>query len=181
MVLVGKIVAFVGQVLIVVSSSVTSRKRTLAIQSAGMLTLAVANVFLGGFAGVVNNVISVVRNILFVYGKNSRIVVACLVAAYIGVTLVVESIVGFPEMFWMLPLVINVTFTLLGHLDGWQFKIMNGSLFILWLVYDLSVANYVSAPFDIANVAANYLAAYRIRRSLPDEAPESSQSDSADQ
>ena len=115
-------------------------------------------------AGLVANAISVVRNILFVYEKNSRAVVAGLVAAYVVVTLAVESMLGFPEMFWMLPLVINVAFTLLGHLQGWRFKLMNGSLFILWLLYDVSVANYVSAPFDIANIIANGLAVYRIRR-----------------
>ena len=166
---VGNAIALVGQVLIVVSSSVKSRKQTLAIQSGGMFALAIANIFLGGFAGLVANAISVVRNILFVYGKNSRAVVACLVGAYIVVTLAVEVVAGFPDAFWLLPLVINVTFTLLGHLQGWVFKIMNGSLFVLWLAYDLSVSNFVSAPFDIANIFANGIAAYRIRRASADE------------
>ena len=161
--LIGNIFALLGQTSFVVASFNTSKTRTLVIQTIGFALMCLANFALLGIAGVVMNVISIVRNVLFTKEKATKPIVLGLILAYVVATVAIEAYVGFIDTLWLLPLISNVAYTALAFVPSWKFKLMNAFTFGCWLPYDLSLGNFVSTAFDVINVIANFVSVARIR------------------
>lgn len=150
--LIGNILAAIGESLFIASSASFSKKHTMIFQTAALVSIASANFILGGIGGAVLNLLGIIRNLLFLnektglsvrIGCSSMLIIATLAACYVT---------GFSDMWFWLPLIANVLYTLCGHLSRKKFKIMCAINFALWLPYDILIGNFVSAIADGTNI-----------------------------
>ena len=139
MIIIGNILALIASIFMVLAGLVKNRKKTIYIQSIQVFLFILSNAFLKGITGVINNIVSFIRNIL------------CYKDAFnfkIKITLI--SV---------------VTYTFFMDIkDLTKFKLLNIFATTLWLIYDIFILSYTSAIFDFMCIIANIITILKIKR-----------------
>ena len=150
--LIGNALCFAGSTIMTLIGFIKDRKRFLAAQC-GMNSIFIAgNLFLGGISGAVSNFVTMLRNIICLRYEITVPLKILFSALFIGLT----AAFGCNSIIMWLPVIGNCVFT--WYMDTENMVLLKliviGSQ-IMWGIYDLSIYNYATVPFDIAAVITN--------------------------
>ncbi len=153
-VLLGNGIATVGALLMVSTGFIKQRRNILIVQSAQFGVLGISNLILGGITGAVSNLLGILRNIYCLKCPLSSLLGWILLAVQGVLTFALNSM----GLIGWLPLVATavLTFTI-NSKDEVVLKaaIILGQL--CWMVYDLTIHNYVGLAFDVFTVFSNLI------------------------
>lgn len=151
-VLTGNIICFAASVIMTLMGLIKDKKKFLTAQCGMNGLFAVGNYILGGVSGAIVNVVSMIRNILCLkrkMGIGSRLV---FIAVQIGLTVAA----GCKDVIMWLPVIANCAFT--WYMFSENMVLLKTIVIIsqlLWTVFDFSISNFATVPFDIASVVTN--------------------------
>lgn len=160
--LLGNLSALAGCTIMVCTGLIKQKKHILATQCIQFLFMGLANLALGAHAGVVANVVSIARNLVFC--KVEATMVLKLLFTVLQIALTLEA--AMQNLYEWLPILGVVIFTFSLNLRSpVRFKLIIIFTMVLWLIYDLHHHNYVSALFDALTILSNFAGIWQIRKS----------------
>lgn len=164
--LVGNTIALVGSLLMVGIGFIRNKNKIVLAQSVMFGIMALANLVLGGFTGVLTNLVSALRNLWSYKFKYTLPVKLVVIAVQIALTLRINNL----GLIGWLPILSACAFTwFLDTKSDVGFKILIISTQIPWLIYDFYVMNYSSATFDVLATITNTIGLVTILRSRKSE------------
>ena len=157
----GNAVALVGSILMICIGFIRGKKKILAAQSVMFAIMALGNLILGGFTGVLTNAISIFRNL---WNFKLRYtwpvkVFFILIQAIIALRVNNLGLIG-----W-LPVIAAGAFTwFLDVKSDLELKILIATTQIPWLIYDIYILNISASIFDIMAIITNTISIVTILR-----------------
>lgn len=145
MFLIAQIFSAIGAVLLLISTFSDTKKKMLGIQIFDAASNTIADALLGGWSGVMLNIIGIVRNITTIKGdgKTNKALLSVLVFFTIVVTVMLN-----PSGF--LPLIAELEYTIVvSRCDLFKSKIALSLNLFLWLFYDILLQSYPVAIADL--------------------------------
>ena len=144
MFLIAQIFSAIGAVLLLISTFSDTKKKMLGIQIFDAASNTIAGALLGGWSGVMLNIIGIARNITTIKGdgKTNKALLSVLVFFTIVVTVMLN-----PSGF--LPLIAELEYTIVvSRCDLFKSKIALSLNLFLWLFYDILLRSYPVAIAD---------------------------------
>jgi hypothetical protein len=151
-VLIGNIIALAGAALMVAIGFIKTRKTILVTQCAMFGLMGTANIILGGMTGAVSSLVSIIRNVLCIRGPLSIPLKLTVIAIQILLSLKVNDL-GWIGWF---PIISACFYTwMIDVKDEIRLKEILIIAQSMWLIYDLTIMNYVGFTFDILTILSN--------------------------
>ena len=151
-VILANIIDFLAAILQVGSGSIKQKRKILVVQTIQILMQGVSMLLLGGITGTINNVLSCFRNYLCYKEKLNVYWKSFLIAASIGMTVIVNE-QGF---LGIIPAAVCTVFIIFMDVkDPVKFKLLVTLSFVPWMFYHFILRSYVGAIFDAATVITN--------------------------
>ena len=151
-VLIGNMICFAASIIMTLMGLIKDKKKFLAAQCGMNALFCVGNYVLGGISGSIVNIVTMIRNIFCLkrkMGPWSRIL-------FIAVQIALAAAAGCTGIVMWLPIVGNCVFTwFLDSEDMVLLKIILIASQGLWAVYDFSISNFATVPFDISAAVTN--------------------------
>ena len=139
---IANVIDFFAALIQVGSGSVKQKSKILVIQIVQLLMQAVSMLLLGGVTGAVSNVLSCYRNYLCYKEKLNAFWKAVLIAASIGMTVLLNE----QGLLGMLPAAVCTVYILLMDMkDPVKFKLLVTLSFVPWLFYHFALKAYALA------------------------------------
>ena len=161
MLLLGNTAAFIGCILMVAIGLVKKKEHILTAQCFQFAFMGLGNLALGATAGVISNMISIVRNLVFTRVRSTT----ALKIGFIAVQAVLTLITGGTALIEWLPVTAVVVYTwCLDIKSDVAFKLVILGTQVLWTVYDLHYKNYVAFTFDLLTMVSTVLGIFRIKK-----------------
>ena len=161
MLLLGNIAAFVGCVIMVCIGLVKKKEHILTYQCVQFAFMGLGNLALGAGAGLISNVVSILRNLVFARVKSTT----GLKLGFIVVQAALTLIIGGPAWIEWLPVIAVVVYTwFLDTKSDMAFKFLILGTQVLWLIYDFYYRNYVAFTFDILTMISTVIGMLRIKK-----------------
>jgi len=157
--LIGNAISMAGCLVMVFIGFLKKKNHILVAQCIQCLFMGVGNLVLGGISGFICNIVTILRNLVFLKYKNTLFL-----KIFFIVLQFVLSIGSFSAGFisW-LPLLAAALFTWCMDLKSdARFKICILCTQIMWLTYDFHFRNYVASAFDVATMISNCIGLYMI-------------------
>ncbi len=154
-------IVFVGCTLLVAAGASKSSVRTVVLQTIQLILSATANFLLGGYTGVVLNLVSIIRNGVVLKNKYTMPVRIGFVLLMIisGLLTNNRGILGYGIILG------NAVFTAcLGLKKEEILKLALAFCIMWWALYDFVNKNYVGTIFDIATFISSIVGYFRIRK-----------------
>lgn len=159
-VLIGNLFSLIGCSLMVLSGLIKEKKNILTVQCIQFTFMGLANLTLGAFSGLIANIISLARNVVFT--KRDTSFILKIIFILLQVILSIKK-----EMLWVdwLPVIACVTFTWIIDTPS-EITLKKVTLFCLicWVIYDFSYLNYVGFSFDLFSIASNIIGIWMIKK-----------------
>ena len=159
-ILIGNIVAMVSAIIMLIAGWVKKKKSILIVQILQMLTAGLSNWILGSAAGVINNLIGCLRNLLCYknkFGLFAKIVIG-LLATFFTIYFNDIGFIGY------LPLLSTLFYIVFINVeDVVKFKAIVTVTIALWLIHDAYIKSYVYALFDMGAILANLISIIQIK------------------
>ena len=160
-VLIGNIISLVGSFVMIAIGLLKKKNHILLAQCAQFSIMGVGQAILGGFSGVVSNIVSVMRNLICVKWAFTLPFKVVFIAIQIVMTAAVRpvGIIG-----W-LPAIAACLYT--WFLDLKNEKMLKVVLIItqlFWIVYDFSIRNYTALAFDVFTVISNCIGIIMLKK-----------------
>lgn len=144
MFLIAQIFSAIGAVLLLISTFSDTKKKMLGIQIFDAASNTIADALLGGWSGVMLNIIGIVRNITTIKGDGK--VNKALLSVLVFFTIVVTVMLN-PSGF--LPLIAELEYTIVvSRCDLFKSKVALSLNLFLWLFYDILLRSYPVAVAD---------------------------------
>lgn len=147
-IIIGNIVAAAGSASLFFSTIPKSKNGILKMQAAGNFFLLVSDLILKGYSGAIQEVVSLLRNIIILAGKNGRVISIIMIAAGI-----IPGVIFNNNGLWgMLPIFANFEFaciTLYPKSSETLLKVAIVISTMCWAVYCFVIKNYVSTFVNI--------------------------------
>lgn len=151
-VILANVIDFLAAILQVGSGSIKQKRKILVVQTIQILMQGVSMLLLGGITGTINNVLSCFRNYLCYKEKLNVYWKSFLIAASIGMTVIVNE-QGF---LGIIPAAVCTVFIIFMDVkDPVKFKLLVTLSFVPWMFYHFILQSYVGAIFDAATVITN--------------------------
>ena len=160
-ILLGNGIALFGAVLMAAIGLIKQRKHILAAQCVQFGIMGIANLILGGISGFVSALVSIIRNLICLKWELTTPIKIGVIAIQSALALSInqDGIIG------TLPGLSACIFTwFLDAKDEIKLKVVIIIAQVCWLIYDLSILNYVSFAFDIITILANLIGIVTITR-----------------
>ena len=159
--LIGNAISMIGCLIMVAIGFLKKNSHILIAQSVQCLFMGAGNLILGGVSGFICNIVTIIRNLVFLKFRNT----AALKIFFIALQLVL-SLNSFTAGFisW-LPLIAAALFTwYMDTKSPAKLKIVILCTQIMWLTYDLYYRNYVASAFDVMTFVSNVIGLYMVTR-----------------
>lgn len=153
-ILLGNGIALFGAVLMAAIGFIKQRKHILAAQCVQFGIMGIANLILGGISGFVSALVSITRNLICLKWELTMPIKIGIIAVQAALALSInqDGIIG------ILPgLSACICTWFLDIKDEIKLKVVIIIAQVCWLIYDLSILNYVSFAFDIITILANLI------------------------
>ena len=162
---IGNILGFIGSILMIYSGTLLEKKKILLIEIIQMSIFAFGNLLVGGYHGMLVNLLNICIDVLCYHGKLNLFTKSGLT---IGMLLLQINMMdtSFLGTAVILVAVINLWFMNTKNLAF--FKSLSIIAMVIWLFYDLSVGLYTSVAFDFATILVNLTSIYRLRKLTKD-------------
>lgn len=160
--LIANIISFAGCILLVCIGLIKTKKNILIAQNIMFVVMSIAYLLLGGFAAVVSNMISMVRNLVCLKWDLNWPLKIIFIALQGAFTLLTnqQGLIG-----W-LPFVAAAGYTIFLDLnDEVQLKLVLIVTQACWILFDFSVHNYSAFAFDIFTVISTIVGIFMILKS----------------
>ena len=161
--IIGNILTFIGSVLMMLLG-LTKNKKTFLLTQMGMnVFFAAGFICIGGVSGAVVNFVTMTRNAVCLKLRFNKALKVVFIGLQAGITLLFWLLDAPAEFGWMtvifwLPVIANCAFTWFMDSPNMIFiKALCIGTQILWGIYDFTVKNYSTVPFDIATVITNII------------------------
>ena len=151
-VVIANVIDFLAAILQVGSGSIKQKRKILVVQTIQILMQGVSMLLLGGITGTINNVLSCFRNYLCYKEKLNVYWKSFLIAASIGMTVIVNE-QGFLGIIHAAVCTVFIIF--MDVKDPVKFKLLVTLSFVPWMFYHFILQSYVGAIFDAATVITN--------------------------
>ena len=158
---IGNAISMIGCLIMVAIGFLKRKQHILIAQSVQCLFMGAGNLTLGGVSGFVCNIVTIIRNLVFV----KHPVTAGLKIFFIGLQLLLS--LGSLNSNWItwLPLLSAALFTwFLDTASAAKLKIVILGTQVMWLIYDLYYRNYVAAAFDVMTMVSNVIGFFMVRK-----------------
>ena len=151
-IIIGNVISFAGAMLMVAIGLLKTRKSILLTQCAMFGLMGASNIILGGLTGAVSSLVSIIRNLFCLKGPLSVqfklfiIIVQVLLSARVN------------TLGWIgwLPIISACFYTwMIDVKDETMLKTVLIIAQSMWLIYDLTIRNYVAFTFDIFTILSN--------------------------
>ena len=146
--------------LIMVGIGLLKKKHQILIaQSVQCLFMGVGNLVPGGISGFICNIVTIIRNLVFVRFRNTTFLKIFFILLQLVLSLSSFS-AGFIS--W-LPLIAAALFTwCMDTKSAAKLKICILCTQVMWLTYDLYYRNYVASAFDVMTFISNCIGLYMV-------------------
>lgn len=157
--LIGNAVSMIGCLIMVLIGFLKKNSHVLIAQSFQCLFMGAGNLILGGISGFISNVVTILRNVVFLRFKNT----VFLKVFFILLQLVLSwSSLSTGFISW-LPLLAAALFTwCMDTKSAAKLKICILCTQVMWLTYDLYFKNYVASCFDVMTMISNCIGLYMV-------------------
>ena len=151
----------IGCLIMVGIGFLRKKKQILLAQVLQCLFLGLGNLVLGGFSGFICNIVTILRNLVFLRYNNTRFLKVSFILLQFVLSFGTLS-AGFIS--W-LPLIAAAIFTwCMDTRSDVKLKLCILGTQVLWLIYDLFYCNYVASAFDAMTFASNLVGLYMVTR-----------------
>ena len=157
--LIGNAISMVGCLIMVGIGFLKKKNHILVAQCAQCMFMGVGNLVLGGISGFVCNIVTILRNIVFLRFRNTNL----MKITFILLQFVLS--IGTLSTGWIswLPIVSAALFTwCMDTKSEVRLKIVILCTQVMWLTYDLYYLNYVASAFDVMTMISNLIGLYLI-------------------
>lgn len=154
-VVIGNMICFAASIIMTLIGLIKNKKRFLTAQCGMNGLFALGNYVLGGVSGTIVNIVTMLRNIFCLKWKMKTWSKVIFIALQIGLSIAADC----HGIIMWLPIISNCVFT--WFMDSEDMVLLKVILIvsqILWAVFDFSIVNYATVPFDIAAAVTNTIA-----------------------
>ena len=157
--LLGNAAAMIGCLVMVLIGFLNKKHHILIAQCVQCVFMGVGNLILGGIGGFVCNIVTILRNLVFLKFRNTVLLKVFFLVLQFVLSIGTLSL-GFIS--W-LPILASVLFTWFMDTNS-EAKLKVVILFtqIMWLTYDLYFRNYVASAFDVMTFISTCIGLYWI-------------------
>ena len=160
-ILIGNAISMIGCLIMVLIGFLKKKNQILIAQCVQCLFMGVGNLVLGGVSGFICNIVTIIRNLVFVKFRNTTF----LKVFFILLQFVLSySSLSAGLVSW-LPLIAAALFTwCMDTRSAAKLKICILCTQVMWLIYDLYYLNYVASAFDVMTMFSNVIGLYMVSR-----------------
>mgnify|MGYP003291697379 CR=1 FL=1 len=159
--LIGNAVSMIGCLIMVLIGFLKRKNHILVAQCAQCLFMGVGNLVLGGISGFVCNIVTIIRNLVFLKFRNTTFLKIAFIVLQFVLSMGSLS-AGFIS--W-LPILAAALFTwCMDTRSEAKLKICILITQVMWLTYDLYFRNYVASAFDVMTMVSNCIGLYMVCR-----------------
>ena len=157
--LIGNAISMVGCLIMVLIGFLKKKQQILIAQCFQCLLMGVGNLVLGGVSGFICNIVTIIRNLVFVKFRNTTFLKIVFIVLQLVLSIGTLS-AGFIS--W-LPLMAAALFTwCMDTKSAAKLKICILCTQVMWLTYDLYYRNYVASAFDVMTMISNLIGLYMV-------------------
>ena len=159
--LIGNSISMVGCLIMVGIGFLKKKSHILIAQCVQCIFMGVGNLTLGGVSGFVCNIVTILRNLVFLKFQNTTF----LKMFFILLQLILSWSSFSAGFISWLPLIAAALFTwCMDTRSEARLKIIILCTQVLWLTYDLYYRNYVASAFDVMTMVSNLIGLYMVTR-----------------
>ena len=159
--LIGNAVSMIGCLIMVLIGFLKRKNHILVAQCAQCLFMGMGNLVLGGISGFVCNIVTIIRNLVFLKFRNTTFLKIAFIVLQFVLSMGSLS-AGFIS--W-LPILAAALFTwCMDTRSEAKLKICILITQVMWLTYDLYFRNYVASAFDVMTMVSNCIGLYMVCR-----------------
>lgn len=147
------VIGGIAMVIFLLSTLIKEKKNLLKVESVAHLLLIISEALNKTFSSIVQEVISIIRNIFIIFGKTNKIIMVLLLSIATILGIVFNILVDNNSWIGYLPIIANLEFGLCAFLNI-KDKYLKLSLClsnILWAIFFIISGNYLSGGFNIAS------------------------------
>ena len=157
--LIGNAISMVGCLIMVLIGFLKKKNQILIAQCIQCLFMGVGNLTLGGISGFVCNIVTIIRNLVFVKFKNTTFLKLFFIVLQIALSV---SSLSIGWISW-LPILAAALFTwCMDTKSESKLKVCILCTQVMWLTYDLYFRNYVASAFDVMTFVSNCIGLYMV-------------------
>lgn len=157
--LIGNAISMIGCLVMVLIGFLKKKKQILIAQNIQCLFMGVGNLVLGGISGFICNVVTILRNLVFLKFRNTTFlkVFFILLQFILSIGSLSAGLIS-----W-LPILAAALFTwCMDTKSDAKLKICILCTQVMWLTYDLYFLNYVASAFDVMTMISNCIGLYMV-------------------
>lgn len=159
--LIGNAISMIGCLIMVLIGFLKKKNHILIAQCIQCLFMGVGNLTLGGISGFICNIVTIIRNIVFLRFRNTTAMKIFFIALQFVLSI---STLSAGWISW-LPIVSSALFTwYMDTKSEVKLKIVILCTQVMWLTYDLYYLNYVASAFDVMTFISNCIGLYWVCR-----------------
>lgn len=157
--LIGNGISMIGCLIMVAIGFLKKKNQILLAQCVQCLFMGVGNLTLGGVSGFICNIVTILRNLVFVKCRNTTF----LKVFFIILQLVLSIGTLRTGFISWLPILSAALFTwCMDTKSPAKLKICILCTQVMWLVYDLYYRNYAASAFDVMTMVSNLIGLYMV-------------------
>lgn len=162
--LIGNLISGIGCLIMVAIGFLRKKSHILAAQCVQCGFMGFGNLILGGTSGFIANVVTIIRNLVFVKRQATTALKIFFIALQVLLSL---NSLGDGLICW-LPILAAAIFTwCLDTRSEAKLKVCIITTQVLWLIYDIFYRNYVATTFDILTIGSNVIGFFMVRKNRP--------------
>ena len=159
--LIGNAISMIGCLIMVLIGFLKKKNHILIAQCVQCLFMGIGNLVLGGVSGFICNIVTILRNLVFVKFRNTTFLKVFFIVLQFVLSIGSLS-AGFIS--W-LPMIAAALFTwCMDTKSAAKLKVCILCTQILWLIYDLYYLNYVASAFDVMTMISNVIGLFMVRK-----------------
>lgn len=156
----GNGVFFLGAVILALLGLIKTKRNILIAQTLQEVFMGVGMLILGGIAGFIVDTISIFRNLVCIKWNYTLKWKLIFIAAQVGF----YAAFGSEGFYGWLPVVAMCLFTwFLDSENVVLLKLLLAGMQLMWLVYDISIINYVGMVVDVVSAVTNVVGIFMVK------------------
>ena len=160
-ILLGNGVFFLGAVILVLLGLIKTKRNILIAQILQEAFMGAGMLILGGIAGFIVDVVAIFRNLVCIKWNYTLGWKLIFIAAQAGL----YAVFGTEGLYGWLPVVAMCLFTwFLDSENVILLKVLIAVMQLMWLVYDISIVNYVGMVVDVVSAVTNVVGIFLVRK-----------------
>lgn len=160
-ILIGNIISGIGCLIMVGIGLLKRKSHILIAQCVQCGFMGVGNLILGGVSGFIANMVTILRNLVFVKCRSTMALKIFFILLQVRLSL---ASLGDGLICW-LPILAAAVFTwFLDTKNEATLKLVILTTQVMWLIYDIYYHNYIATTFDVLTMCSNVIGFFMVRK-----------------